>query len=433
MGLRRISRIDLRQLGVSASVRGLGAAIIVAAMALFNACSGAGDVTPAPDGANAASQVASGGRYIVGLKPGATEADVNGLTQALASLPRHKYGTVFRGFASELTPAELQRLNADPRVGFIEADSIVTIAGKPVKPPKPDPDPVPPQVIPWGIARIGADSNGYTGAGIGVAVVDSGIDFSHPDLPNAVDGYNAINPHKSAKDDNGHGTHVAGTVGAADNAFGVVGVAPGCTLVAVKVFNREGWGYTSDIAKGIDWVAANQGDYNIKVINYSGTGRHAILKTAMEGATAAGITVVQCAENDHYEWQPGELLGCIFDVSALNRRDGLAGYSNYGVEIDFIAPGTMVLSTQRGGSYVEASGTSMAAPHVAGAAALWIEANPTDAAGNPVDFWDVQAGLLGIAEPAPVGGWPEDHPDPPTLEHNMPLVHVAELGSPPAN
>jgi len=429
MGQGLIDRSLLRRLRIN--VTRLSGAIAV--LLVFSACSSTGGSLPAPGQFKQADQVPPGGRYIVCLKPGATTADVSGMTHALSSLPHHTYGAVFKGFAAALTPAELKRLNADPRVDFIEADSIVTIAGKPVKPPKPDPDPVPPQIIPWGITRIGADSTGYTGAGIGVAVVDSGIDFSHPDLPNAVDGYNAINPHKSANDDNGHGTHVAGTVGAADNDFGVVGVAPDCTLVAVKVFNRDGWGYTSDIAKGIDWVAANQDNYNIKVINYSGTGRQAILKTAMTGAADAGLTVVQAAENDHYEWQPGELLDCIFDVSALNRRDGLAGYSNYGTEIDFIAPGTLVLSTQRGGGYVEASGTSMAAPHVAGAAALYIEANPTGADGNPVDFWDVQAGLLGIAEPAPDGGWPEDHPDPPTLEHLMPLVYVAELGPPPTS
>jgi subtilisin len=430
MGQALIKRSLLRRLAITAT-RLSGA---FAVLLLFSACSGTGGNLPAPGQIKQADQVPAGGRYIVCLKSSATTADVSGMTRALANRPRHTYEAAFKGFAAVLTPAELKRLNADPRVRSVVPDAIVTIAKKPPKPdPDPEPEPDPEQVASWGYTRIGADLCGYTGFGIGVAVVDSGIDLDHPDLPNVVDGYNAINSHKKADDDLGHGTHVAGIIGAADNTIGVVGVAPECTLIAIKVFNRDGWGYTSDIADGIDWAAdpANISQYNIKVLNYSGTGGRESLtspiRIAMEGAAAAGLTVSQAAENDHYEWQPGDLLPCIFDVSALAQDDDgndlFAPYSNYGDEIDFIAPGAKIMSTLRGGGYGLMGGTSMAAPHVAGAAALWIEANPVDADGNPVDFWDVQAGLELIDEDAPLSGWP----DPPNLFHFMPLVHVAGL------
>lgn len=435
MGQQRKVRGFLPRLGIV--LTRLGGAIAV--LLLFSACGGTGGGLPVPGRIKQSSQLPPSGRYIVCLNPGATAADVKGMTHSLANLPRHTYEAAFRGFAAVLTPAELRRLQSDPRVRFVVPDEIVTIAKKPDNPPKHGhkPPPDPPQIIPWGVQRIGADVRSYTGAGIGVAVVDSGIDLDHPDLPNVIDGYNAIDPQHTADDDFGHGTHVAGIIGAADNDIGVVGVAPECTLISVKVFYSNGLGYTSDVAEGIDWAAdpLNISQYNIRVLNYSGTGGrgdpNSVIRIAMEGAAAAGITACQAAENDHYEWQPGDLLDCIFDVSALSRDDNLddlfAPYSNYGVEIDFIAPGAKITSTLMGGGYGTMGGTSMAAPHVAGAAALWIEANPEDGAGNPVDFWDVQAGLLAIAEDAPEGGWP----DPPDLYHFMPLVRVAELGAPP--
>lgn len=230
----------------------------------------------------------------------------------------------------------------------------------------------PPQTLPWGINRIDAELvwGATTGAGVKVAVVDTGIDLTHPDLAaNIKGGYNAIYPAKSANDDNGHGSHVAGTIAALNNAIGVVGVGPQIDLYAVKVLDRRGSGYLSDIIEGLDWAIAN----GIQVVNMSlGTSSNVLsFHEAVIRAKTAGITLVAASGNSY-----GGLVGYpaaypeVIAVSATDSADALASFSSVGPEVDLSAPGKSIYSTYKGSNYATLSGTSMASPHVAGAAAM---------------------------------------------------------------
>jgi len=236
-------------------------------------------------------------------------------------------------------------------------------------------EPLPPQPdeeMAWGVNRIDADLawTSSKGAGIKVAIIDSGIDLDHPDL-NVAGGYNAIKSHKSWDDDYGHGTHVAGIVAALDNDIGVIGTAPMVDLYAVKVLNRAGVGFASDIIEGLQWCIDNE----IQVANMSigSSGSSDAYHAAIAAAKAAGITIVAAAGNN------GAYDGSIvwparwpetIAVSATNENDGLAYFSSYGEEIDLAAPGQAINSTWNDGGYHIGSGTSMATPHVAGTAAL---------------------------------------------------------------
>lgn len=230
----------------------------------------------------------------------------------------------------------------------------------------------PSQVLPWGIDRINADLAWATSAGtdIKVAVLDTGIDLTHPDLvANVAGGYNAISPLKSAQDDNGHGTHVAGIIAAENNTIGVVGAGPQIGLYAVKVLDRRGSGYLSDIVKGLDWAVANE----MQVVNMSlGTSSNVLsFHEAVQRAHNAGIVLVAAAGNDYggavnYPAAYSEVIA----VSATDSADNLAYFSSVGPEVDLAAPGVSILSTYKGKTYKTLSGTSMASPHVAGVAAL---------------------------------------------------------------
>ena len=228
------------------------------------------------------------------------------------------------------------------------------------------------QVVPWGVDRIDAEpALGLpTGDVIKVAIIDTGIDLKHPDLKaNIKGGYNAINPRKSANDDNGHGTHVAGTVAAINNTIGVVGVGPQIDLYAVKVLNAAGSGYLSDVIEGLDWAIQNK----IQVVNMSlGTTSDILsFQEAVQRVNAAGIVQVAAAGNNYGGAvdYPGAYYEVIA-VSAINSSDGIANFSSVGPQVDLAAPGASIYSTYKGSTYKTLSGTSMAAPHVTGVAAL---------------------------------------------------------------
>ncbi len=227
--------------------------------------------------------------------------------------------------------------------------------------------------IPWGIARVKAENawNTTQGEGAKVAIVDTGIDSTHPDLsPNYVGGYNAIKPELAPTDEHGHGTHVAGTIAAIKDDKGVVGVAPKAAIYGVKVLDGSGGGSYSTIIAGIEWCVDN----GINVINMSLGGRSSIdsFHKAVKIAVEKGITVVCAAGNDsgavNYPAKYAETLG----ISASTSSDAIAYFSSRGPEVDFVAPGYNVYSTYKGGAYKSMSGTSMACPHVAGLAALAI-------------------------------------------------------------
>lgn len=277
------------------------------------------------------------------------------------------------GKAVLLPPKAASILAKTKGVKRVDDDAVVSALGKVETSGKGAPTPVQPsQKLPWGVDRIDAELvwGTTTGAGIKVAVVDTGIDLAHPDLKtNIKNGYNAINPAKSANDDNGHGTHVAGTIAALNNTIGVVGVGPQINLYAVKVLDRRGSGYLSDVIEGLDWAIVN----GIQVVNMSlGTSSDvSSFHEAVTRAKAAGITLVAAAGNDYggpvnFPAAYSEVIA----VSATNSANVIASFSSVGPQVDLAAPGVSIFSTYKGSGYATLSGTSMASPHAAGAAAM---------------------------------------------------------------
>jgi len=262
----------------------------------------------------------------------------------------------------------LAELGLHPDVLLIEDDFLVqTVALPAVKLRQRE------QTIPWGVECIGAPKAWQEAAGekVKVAILDTGIDVSHPDLKANIRGTKNIKfPGWEAGDGNGHGTHVAGIIAALNNNFGVVGVAPRAEIYAVKIFNRRGNGYISEIIAGLDWALQNK----MQVVNMSfGTTRPSqALEEAVRRCVQAGMVLVAAAGNEGKEnsvMYPARYPGVIA-VSAIDRKNNLASFSSRGPEVTVAAPGVDILSTFRGGKYRAMSGTSMACPHVAGVAAL---------------------------------------------------------------
>ncbi len=415
------------------------------------------------------------GRYIVTLKDG---ADSNALSQRLAKQAGGKRGYVYssalNGFSIEMPKAALNGLRNHPKVMLVEED----LAQQAIV-----------QGIPDGITRIFASQNtDFDIDGVDdnrvdadVAILDTGIDVDHPDL-NVVGGANCLQRSKrrgvttyycdanvSADDDQYHGTHVAGTVAALDNGIGVVGVAPGARLWAVKVLDSGGSGYTSGIIAGIDWVVA-QGDIEVMNLSLGGSGVSSAYQTAIDNAVANGVAVVVAAGNssaDASNYSPAFVPSAI-TVSALADFDGLEGgfgiscytteestdsevddtladFSNYGSPVDIAAPGYCVYSTipteylVAEPGYYSLDGTSMAAPHVAGAAAVLASNGmaASDIVGyltstgnyNYVDDSGdgIREPLLDVSSLAPrfVGGEPPPPPPPPPAENVAPTAALS--------
>lgn len=234
------------------------------------------------------------------------------------------------------------------------------------------------QVIPQGAQRIGANTiwNISTGRFVKVAVLDTGIEIGHPDLRNNLKrGINIINPYVVPDDDNGHGTHVAGTIGAADNGYGVVGISPNVYLIPVKVLDSRGRGTLTDLIDGLHWCIEN----DMQVINMSlGTSLYSEAFTrAVKKVYNSGIVMVAAAGNggleDAIEYPAAyrETLA----VGAITLTNTRAPYSNAGKELSLMAPGSGILSTIWGGTYGYMSGTSMATAHVSGVVALILQIN----------------------------------------------------------
>jgi subtilisin family serine protease len=278
------------------------------------------------------------------------------------------YGTAVKGFSVKIAPGQLKKLQNDPSVMIIEENQVATLVQPDVKIKK-KPVPTPPsQSTPWGIARVngGADGTGKT-----AWIIDTGIDIDHEDLNvNASKGATFVDRTYTPDDDNGHGTHCAGIVGAIDNEVGVIGVAANATVVPVKVLNKRGSGTYDAIIAGVDFVAehASSGD----VANMSlGGGYSEILNSAVETAAATGVKFALAAGNESTSAtlkSPASASGPnIFTISAMGEGDVWSSYSNYdNPPVDYCEPGTYIYSTYKGGTYKTLSGTSMAAPHAAG-------------------------------------------------------------------
>lgn len=273
------------------------------------------------------------------------------------------YVKALKGFSVKMTNEVAAEVENDSRVKYILPDRMY-IMKKPT--PTPDPDPTG-QEIPYGIARVGYGS----GVGKTAWIIDTGIDLDHPDLNvDQTRGRNFISTRKSPDDDNGHGSHCAGTVAAIDNSIGVVGVAAGATVVPVKVLDRRGSGAYSVIIAGVDYVAsvASSGD----AANMSlGGGVYQAIDDAVYAASQNGINFSLAAGNesdDANNHSPARVNGPhIWTISAMDSNDNWAYFSNYGnPPVDYCEPGYNIYSTYKGGGYTTMSGTSMAAPHMCG-------------------------------------------------------------------
>lgn len=231
----------------------------------------------------------------------------------------------------------------------------------------------------WGVKRIGSGTvhaDGNRGTAVKVAIIDSGIDYTHPDLSaNYAGGYDFVNGDDDPIDDDGHGTHVAGTVAAVLNGEGVVGAAPEARLYALKVLDETGSGFFSDIIAALEWAVEN----GVQVTNNSyGSSFHPgiIVQEAFDNAYAAGVLHVAAAGNSGNCGGAGDRVGypakfdSVIAVAATDQSDFRPCFSSTGPKVELAAPGVTINSTSLGGGYVQFSGTSMASPHVAGVAAL---------------------------------------------------------------
>jgi len=275
------------------------------------------------------------------------------------------------GFSARMSELDAIKLEADPRVKYVEQDRVIALAPPPGKgkPPKDDGGGQDPQVTPWGITRVGGAGNG---SGETAWVIDTGIDLKHDDLNVDVSrSANFVTRGKnSPKDGHGHGTHVAGTIAALDNSIDVVGVAAGAALVAVRVLDNSGSGFYSWVIAGVDYVAANASAGDVANMSLGGPTSSA-LDDAVENAANRGILFSISAGNsgdDANNYSPARVEHAnVYTVSAIGTDDCLPSWSNYGnPPIEFAAPGVSILSTKKGGGTTTMSGTSMSAPHVAG-------------------------------------------------------------------
>lgn len=337
-----------------------------------------------------------------GFVPGQFIVDLNGDSGAVAGLLLQRHGVNERlGLRTGqslvvhgLDELALAALSRDPDVAAIRPDAIACASGHDDEAgdearPGGGGSTSPAEVLPAGVDRIGADEITNVGAGVRVCIADSGIDYRHVDLAaNYGGGQDFINNDSDAMDDNGHGTHVAGTVAAIDNDTGVVGVAEGATLIAAKVLNRRGSGSYSAITAGVNYCVAQ----GAGVINMSlgGAYNDSGLQAALQAARDAGVTIVVAAGNESQNLDvtpayPASYDGIVITVSAAWVDEGARAlgsavsyptFSNYGSAVDLSAPGVYVVSTKKGGGTTSMSGTSMASPHVAGAAALYLAQNP---------------------------------------------------------
>ncbi len=412
------------------------------------------------------------GQYIVELKKGVgRDAFIN--EHRVAAFRRY---SIINGFAARMSQHAADRLAANAQVRLVTPDLVVHAFPRAAGPPgacQPWPecknggdsggggdsgscpassDGMPAQEVPTGVSRIGAapdpaDPTAATGVGVHVAVIDTGIDPCHPDL-NVQGGVSFVETEPDYRDTHGHGTHVAGIIGAKDNAFGVVGVAPAVNLYAVKVLDKNGAGALADVIAGIDWAVANGmqvanlslgalGDLFCVLFGLCGIGPEC---TAVANAVNAGVTIVVAAGNSADETLYYTPAHCPYSttVSASADSDGERGgngsilrigkgikeyddtfaesfsnWSNYcwdrdgdsictnadSLMVNLMAPGVKILSTfptssvtLSGENYAILTGTSMAAPHVTGAAALLIEAVINDT-GTPPTPAEVEAAL----------------------------------------
>lgn len=327
--------------------------------------------TPSPADMQGASIIP--GQYIVVLKD---DVPATGLSKSAASLATstgatiaREYTSTIKGFVAKMSPDEAEKMKADPQVKYIEPDYRVQLSPIAAQSDGMVSATSIAQIVPWGVTKVGGSRDG---TGKTAWIVDTGIDLTNPDLN--VDATRSRNfvadGHTNANDGNGHGTHVAGIIGAKNNSIDVVGVAANATLIAVRVLGDDGSGTYSAMIAGMDYVAANARAGDVMNMSLGGPASTA-LDDAVRKVAYRGVKVAIAAGNSSINannTSPARVNAYnVYTVSAVDRNNMFASFSNYGnPPIDVAAPGVQIPSTARGGGAVYMSGTSMASPHVAG-------------------------------------------------------------------
>ncbi|MFJ6780430.1 S8 family peptidase [Streptomyces yangpuensis] len=316
------------------------------------------------------------GKYIVSLDEG---VDATGLAEGLGLEPTFVYGSAMNGFAVSLTPQQLEDVRTTRGVRSVEADAEVSAPPTPAGPAALSAAGLP--ATTWGLDRIdqrtlpldGDFTTTGDGAGVTAYILDTGIDFAHPEFEGRAEpGFDAVGDGGDGQDCEGHGTHVAGTVGGR-----TYGVARAVRLVSVRVLGCDGRGEYSAVVAGLDWVARNARQPAVLNVSLGGSRSDAVNRAATAVAEAGTLPVVAAGNSsaDACAVSPAS-ADRVMTVAASNRRDEQSGFSNRGECVEISAPGEQIDSALLGGDTVTLDGTSMAAPHVTGTAALYKAAHP---------------------------------------------------------
>ncbi len=380
-------------------------------------------------------------RYIVQVNKGFAPGRVGrGIAQRTGGMLGHVYTSAVKGFSIQLPPG-LAKKDIESQSGVLLVEPDVQIYATA-------------QTLPTGVNRIEADNSGVIApVDVDIAILDTGIDIGHPDL-NVVGGRRFYSvlwrtfEDDQYNDDYGHGSHCAGIAAARDDGEGIMGVAPGARLWAVKVLDLNGFGYLSDAIAGVDWVTAHADTIEVANMSLSATGSSSIFRTAIQNCVAAGVFCAVAAGNDSRDvygidgvfgtaddiipaaYPEAATISAMVDLDGLpggsggSNDDSFASFSNYsgsvvagnpvvspGKAIDLLMPGVNIYSCYLNGGYATGSGTSMASPHAAGLAALYIAANgrAIDASG----VYDIRQALIdaGVTQTDPLGLAVQNDPD----------------------
>jgi subtilisin family serine protease len=308
------------------------------------------------------------GSYIVVLKQSATGSRqrASALAAKYGAAVRHRYSAAVQGFSAKMSAQHARQLAANPAVALVEQDSVVSLAATQ-------------SGATWGIDRVdqrnlplsGTYTYNTTASNVTAYVIDTGIETSHPQFGGrAAASYDAVGGN--GQDCNGHGTHVAGTIGSS-----TYGLAKGVRLRAVRVLDCNGSGSNSGVIAGVDWVTSNHAANSVANMSLGGSASSA-LDTAVRRSISSGVTYALAAGNSNANAcnsSPSRVTEAI-TVGATTSSDARASFSNYGSCLDIFAPGASITSTWTGSGTNTISGTSMASPHVAGAAALYLGLHP---------------------------------------------------------